>query len=328
MALDAAAVRRRLGLDGTYDAFLAELATMRPETTVLPERAEAADLLARLRVPAADIAEAVPARPDPDRDPELWWLLARCRQRLVGDLGGYGWPEPWPNLPAALGPVGRWLYLWVLLATVPDVRRFHAGHGVPDEVAWASLADLGEKVGLHRRFFGVAGFDRQDWSTLHLRGVLYALGRLQFALSELEPAVLRATGGAGTVGLGVHIPETGGPLTPAACDDSLRRARAFFADRLGVDCTVATCTSWLLDEQLAGYLPADSNIVRFQRRFHPLPEPDQPTEPGDAATVGFVFRRVDPDPATLPRRTTLERAVVDHLRAGRHWRVRTGWLPL
>jgi hypothetical protein len=28
----------------------------------------------------------------------------------------------------------------------------------------------------------------------------------------------------------------------------------------------------------------------------------------------------------LPQRTTLERAVVDRIRQGRHWRMRTGWL--
>jgi hypothetical protein len=328
VALDAAEVRRRLGLDASYDAFLAEIGVLEPTPVTLPAPAEALDLLARLRVPAADIAEAVPARPDPDRDPELCWLLARCRQRLVGDLGGYAWPEPWPALPAATGAVGRWLYLWVLLATVADVRAWHAEHGVPDEVSWATLADIGEKVGLHRRFFGTGGFDRQDWATLHFRGTLYALGRLQFALTELPPEVLRATGTTAPVGLGVHIPETGGPMTPAACDASLRRARAFFADHLGVDCAVATCTSWLLDDQLAGYLPATSNIVAFQRRFRPLDEPDQPAEPGDPAIVGFVFRTVNPDLPDLPRRTTLERAVVEHLRAGRHWRVRTGWLAL
>jgi hypothetical protein len=27
----------------------------------------------------------------------------------------------------------------------------------------------------------------------------------------------------------------------------------------------------------------------------------------------------------LPQRTTLERAIVAHLRAGGHWRARTGW---
>ncbi len=30
----------------------------------------------------------------------------------------------------------------------------------------------------------------------------------------------------------------------------------------------------------------------------------------------------------LTRHTTLERAVVQHLRGGRHWQTRTGWLAL
>ncbi|MGH3097980.1 MAG: hypothetical protein ACRDMV_18510 [Streptosporangiales bacterium] len=42
----------------------------------------------------------------------------------------------------------------------------------------------------------------------------------------------------------------------------------------------------------------------------------------------FVFRRTDQPIDQLPQSSTLERAVVAHLRAGRHWRVRTGWLTL
>ncbi|MFD0555162.1 hypothetical protein ACFQ0X_42810 [Streptomyces rectiviolaceus] len=30
----------------------------------------------------------------------------------------------------------------------------------------------------------------------------------------------------------------------------------------------------------------------------------------------------------LPQRTTLQHAVVGHLRAGRHWRLSHGWTPL
>jgi hypothetical protein len=30
----------------------------------------------------------------------------------------------------------------------------------------------------------------------------------------------------------------------------------------------------------------------------------------------------------LPRRTTLECAIIDHIKAGRHWRAGSGWLTL
>ena len=42
----------------------------------------------------------------------------------------------------------------------------------------------------------------------------------------------------------------------------------------------------------------------------------------------FVFHRIAPGIDELPQRTTLERAIVAHLRAGKHWRNRTGWLRI
>ena len=88
------------------------------------------------------------------------------------------------------------------------------------------------------------------------------------------------------------------------------------------DFRVATCTSWLLDEQLADYLPADSNIVRFQRRFTVV---DGATDDG-RDILRFVFDRVPKSIDELPQRTALERAIVSHLRGGGHWKTRTGWL--
>jgi hypothetical protein len=49
---------------------------------------------------------------------------------------------------------------------------------------------------------------------------------------------------------------------------------------------------------------------------------------GDRAVFEFVFRRVRPSLDELPQRTTLERAVVTHLRSGRHWQSRLGWIAL
>src|SRR5262249_22697493 len=88
---------------------------------------------------------------------------------------------------------------------------------------------------------------------------------------------------------------------------------------------VATCTSWLLDEQLSEYLPAGSNIMRFAQRFELVPG----SLNYDEGILNFVFGAgLKKELDDLPQRTTLERAVVEHIRSGRHWRLRTGWLSL
>lgn len=202
--------------------------------------------------------------------------------------------------------------MYVFLAALPAVREWHTARGIPDDVSWVTLADLGRHTAIYRRMNGRPGFDEQRWLSLHFRGAIYELGRLQF-----ERRADHA--------LDVHIPESG-PLDPEACTASFAAARKFFAQHFPEEeYSHAVCTSWLLDPQLREYLPPSSNIVQFQERFELVDE----GEDGDEDVVGFVFRRRWPVAIDeLPRGTTLERAVGAHLAVGRHWRTPTGRLVL
>ncbi len=120
---------------------------------------------------------------------------------------------------------------------------------------------------------------------------------------------------------GVHIP-AGRPMDFSECGLSLGRS-IFYLPRIAPEhpgC-VWTCSSWLLDPQFEQQLPSDSNTVLFLREFylHPLP----------AATDHALFERVfdnrrppfDPLPKSL---TTMQRAVLEHLRGGGRWRAGGG----
>jgi hypothetical protein len=256
---------------------------------------------------------------------------------VTAGLGRVGAPAiAWPgDEELARWP---WLTAAAVLAAVPPYLDWAAAVGVGEDVVWATLADLPRQIGVYRQVHGRLGFDDGGWLTLHVRGELFALGRLQFQRATVpwSQPELDASGAAvetGTPALGVHIPQAG-PLDAAACDASFARVRGFFRRLFpDVDYGVATCGSWLLDPQLAEYLPASSNIVAFQRRFTVMPG----GFPSDAAVLGFVFHRriadvdladLDRLPTLLPQTTTLERAFVAHLRAGRHWEARAGWCPL
>ncbi len=267
----------------------------------LPARDDAPYLLARLGVEDVDRKEIVAAWPSRTEEHEAAYRL------LVDGIGETAIPDGWPAAP----PGRPWFHVYVFLAALDDVRAFHAARGIPDDVSWATLRDLGRHLAIHRPAHGRGGFDEHWWLTLHFRGSLYELGRLQFDRMASE--------------LGVHIPDSG-PLDPAACDASFAAARAFFPRHFPEErYAVARCRSWLLDPQLAEYLDADSNIVRFQRRFRI----DDDVRDGDEDVVWFVFRRRPVPPLDeLPQRTTLERAIVAHLRAGRQWHVRTGRVEL
>jgi hypothetical protein len=332
-AAEVAWVLADLGLDEAHRNAVTTLAALGPPTDPvrLPQATEAASLLRRLGLSTADVEDAIAARPDRHRSQTLWWLLERCHHQLVENMGRAGDLGPWPHLAEGNGSAGRFLYVWVFLATLPAVRRYHSAQGIPDEASWEILAALGAQLDNHRALHGSGGLHTQDWMTVHFRGLIYALGRLYFERIPIwfdagAPAAHEATRPPrqGDLSLGVHIPE--GRLTPESCDASFARARAFFPTHFpDEDYRYATCVSWVLDPQLEEYLSPATNIVRFQKRFTLLPA----GEGSDNATVvQFVFRRPLADLDDLPQETTLQRAIVEHIRAGRHWRFRTGWLVL
>ncbi len=188
------------------------------------------------------------------------------------------------------------------VARVPDLRARHEVLGLTAEESRATIQALPRHVALHRACGGEPGGWEVEWIEMIWDGKLSELGRLQF--EDHGDGVLD-----------VHIPETGLPLDPAACAASLRRAREVYPNH-----HTAQCTSWLLDPQLAEALPPASNIVHFQRRFELR---DEGREANDDV-LRFVFHTYERDLERLNPRTTLERALVERMRAGGTWRAPTG----
>jgi hypothetical protein len=332
-------VAERLGLEAESRSWLESLEAAGPPPggVPLPGGREAAALLGRLGVAEPDAAVILEALPSAEGDPELWWLLERAYHQLASGLGA-GQPAWLPSLPREVGAKGRCFWVSVFLAAAGDVRRWHEERGIPEDVTWETLSDLGRHVDRCRRRTGSAGLDSQWWVALAFQGGLFQLGRLQYTPYRLrtgmagplfwyDEAEADAIGEGlrpGDPALGVHVPEAG-PLTPEACDTSLGAAAEFFARHLPEHASrIATCTSWLLDEQLADVLPATSNIVRFQARFRMVPGARE----DDGEILRFVFDRVPASLDDLRPETELERAILGHLRGGGHWRLRTGWLRL
>lgn len=298
----------------------------------LPDADELPDVLLDLSVPHEDINELVALRARLGRDEGAMTLLERCVARFVRDMGeiGKGW-EP-PVFPPSTGTLGRFFHVYVFVAALPYVRAYHRERGIPEEVSRRTLADLGRHMAVHRRRRGTGGLLFPWWLALHFHGELFQLGRLQFQRALLGQRTGRAVAAAGLRWgpgdhcLSLHIPDFRGPLTPSACERSLALARSFFAEHYPDERhEIAVCHSWLLDPQLKRYLPADSNIIRFQDRFELAYEE---TTPDDGVPVGFVFGDPELPVQDLPRRNSVERAVVDHLRSGGHWYGGHGWFPL
>ncbi|WP_405056693.1 acyltransferase domain-containing protein [Kribbella sp. NBC_01505] len=242
-------------------------------------------------IPETEQAVVLASPPDAE---ELGAAVAGLRRDLGTLDSSVSWRPDSGSLP-----------LYAYLTILPDILAWHAARGVPPEVSQATMRQLGARV-------RDGQLVRPYWFSRHFRGSLYRLGRLQFDRIARH----------GEPGLDIHIPGDG-PLTPDACDASLAAARPFFAQHFPAEeYKRAICTSWLLDPQLADYLPDDSNILRFQRRF----TPETVVSQADEEVVTFVFDL--PPGAELPRRTRLERAIAEHLAEGNHWHNVSGWLTL
>ncbi|MEQ4209686.1 acyltransferase domain-containing protein [Actinopolymorpha sp. B9G3] len=326
------AVSKLLTTDDETIAGLAQLAsTGSPDfSVVLPEPDDAVSDLLRLAVPHEDIDAIVACLPVLRQPGPLRWLLERCVYLLAHCMDDPSTGPRLPTFPNQSKPVRRYFYVIVFLAILPQLRKLHRQRGIPEHVSWLTLTDLGRQVARHRRFHGTGGLRDPNWLVHQSTGTLYQLGRLQFERATLNkrlgPSIARAglPDHPGDPCLSVHIPEYCGPLSPQACDDSFAAARDFFARHYpGERYRIGVCGSWLLDSQLGEYLPADSNIVQFQRRFTIRTFPAN-----DHSILRFVFGPDASDLDQLPRRTTLERAIIGHIKAGRHWRAGSGWLTL
>ena len=249
-------------------------------------------------------------------------------------VAAMGRTDPLPTLPVvtpdAVDPPGYFGVL-VALLTVPFARAYHREHGVDRVTSWRTFVDIGRNIAVYRNRHGRPGFDDLDWVSLHLTGQLYDLGRLQVARARLGRTFTRLMrehgldADEGEPCLDVHIPRYSGPMDITACDRSLARAAEFFPRHFPEESPrYLVCSSWLLDPVLAERLPARSNIAAFQRRFTVA----RCDEPGDEATMIFVFDDPTRPLSAYPRSSSLQRAVLEHLEAGGHWHGGRGWRTL
>lgn len=342
----------RFRLPPSSAAWAASLAGLRPDPASYADADElwpAGELdpvalgsrLQLLDIPGHDVPAVVAAGAEVAVDQGLRELAARvatafARSRAAADAAGDGsGPDlqtqtgSWPPLTGPSDAVRRWGWVLVYAAALPGLLRWHADHGLDPTTSEATVADVGAQVAAHRRVSGRGGLTDQGWLVLHATGRLVRVGRLQVAVGRADPALAAAAGvPAGTGLLDVHIPATGDPMSPAACQHSLAVAPGVVAQlHPGLEPALVTCHSWLLDEGLSTLLPVDSNIRGFARRFTLLPG-DGAEEP-DEDVRRFLFT-VPPGTGVeaLPRDSSLRRAVADRMATGQQFRSRSGWARL
>ncbi len=149
-------------------------------------------------------------------------------------------------------------------------------------------------------------------------------GTLALIPTDFEPGCWERQLTRGDAILALHIP-AGERLLFSACQDSFRQAAAFFPRYFSENPTprAVTCSSWLFYPGLGDILPADANIVRFQRAFHRFPVP--------GATAAQTYERAfSPFGKAITKeqlKGTLQQRLFDHIQAG-HVPITAGGLVL
>lgn len=156
----------------------------------------------------------------------------------------------------------RTLYVYIRLGM--EMKQRYLDAGATEQVYYDTFYDLTIWCDWAHRHLGEWGMVEAPWYVRLYHALVFRLGRLEFEIAETDRNFTWSGGDVakGAKVIGVHIPE-GGPLLAEDCDESFRRADAFFSP----DYEMYTCDSWLTSPALLDLLEPDSNIRAFQNRF-------------------------------------------------------------
>lgn len=216
------------------------------------------------------------------------------------------------------------LALDVFTHAAAETKERYDALGLPEEVFWAGAEELQLWRRDCLRKTGEEGLLNLDWPRRFLNLEIFRLGRLEYEARELSEdiRVAHAVYPAGTPCLDAHIPADE-PLLLSAVHYSFASAPLFYREYFGKDYQLLHCASWLLAPELIGLLPAESNIMQFQRNFT-LYGLDYSVRQAEERVFGTISNDIE----TYPEETSLQRTLKAYLLNGGKVAVGKGILPL
>lgn len=200
----------------------------------------------------------------------------------------------------------RFLYYFSRMACETYAR--YQERGIDDQVYWDTFYDLTLWCGNCYQEFGEYGINEYRWFFRHIECRIWRLGRLEFEETEIGPEELGvAPEGQGKIPVwNIHIPQ-GEKLDPDSVRASLEQAFQRWGKQIPY-----VCDSWLLYPGLADILPADSNIIRFQKLFRILR-----TDPDAREAEPRIFGQILEHAGDYPEDTFLQKKAKEYLLEGK-----------
>lgn len=146
----------------------------------------------------------------------------------------------------------------------------YAERGIPESILDETVKDIRIWTDIWSEIKGELFLGQVFWLKYHLTMKLFRIGRLQFCHTVAGKAYPEHGISEEDGTLDVHIPADG-KMGYEDCLSSFAAAKEFYAVYYPEkQYTYFNCHSWLLDETLKKYLPADSNIIRFGDLFEKI----------------------------------------------------------
>lgn len=207
---------------------------------------------------------------------------------------------------------GRFL---LYLHFAPKLLTYYKESGYSEEMWKSAMNDLKYKMVKCKLMHNVWGSFLRGWFAGFFQMKRFAFGKLEFELKELHRTYEK--NGISlipeSVGVYIHIPRTGEPLTKEDQDIAFAQAKAFFQPYFGRDKKIPFFTgSWLLFAKNKEYLKPNSNLMRFIERFEIL----DTFEYADYTQTWRIFNKPFTKWEDMPQDTSLQKAYVEMIKKG------------
>lgn len=216
-----------------------------------------------------------------------------------------------------------WMTIDILyiLRLMPILQELYRKENIEEELFYGFLGNIKRSLGGGKSFYGIRiGWWFMDFFKLKL----FTVGRLQYRRRRFccDTVCGDTVFPENSYYLDVHIPGDG-PLKPELCQESYKKAAAFYRRRFGDENIVIGCYSWLLSPDLDALLPEKSNILAFAHQYT-LAETTSDTDYSHLVYAFGVHKKPE-NLAELPENSSLQRALKAWLMAGNILRLGKGF---